>query len=172
MMKEITYQELSPEAFAAFGSYAGMIDPSRVCIGAPPVEFYRDMIQADLGAAHSGSFGVCRVSERPYIINVSEYHNTCPEVVLPLDADVLIHVAPAVPEREFPFDSAAVFRVPKGTMVVLRPGVWHHGPFTINTPTANCLVMLPERTYMTDCTVFDFPKSKWIRITGPELRKI
>ena len=169
MMKQIAYQELSPEAFGTFGSYAAMIDPATVRIGAPPIEFYRDMVQADLGAAHTGSFGVCRVAERPYVINVSEYHNGCPEVVLPLDGDVLIHVAPAVPEKEFPFDSAAAFRVPRGTLVVLRPGVWHHGPFTIDTPVTNCLVMLPERTYMIDCAFFDFPKSKWIRITGPGL---
>ncbi|WP_455383184.1 ureidoglycolate lyase [Salinispira pacifica] len=168
-MKKLQYRELSLESFAPFGSYASMIDPATVRIGAPPVEFYRDMIQAGLGPAQTASFGVCRVTRRPYVINVSEYHNGCPEVIMPLDGDVLIHAAPAVPEREFPADLAAVFRVPKNTLVVLRPGVWHHGPYTIDTPYVNCLVMLPERTYMNDCAFYDFPESEWIEITGPGL---
>ena len=64
-------------------------------------------------------------------MDVSEYHDTCCEVVLPLDGDVLMHVAPAVPEKEFPFDQAEVFLVPRGTLCCLRPGVWHHAPYAL-----------------------------------------
>ena len=48
-----------------------------------------------------------------------------------------------------------VFRVPMGTMVVLRPGVWHHAPFTVDDDPANVLIVLPERTYANDCLVVE-----------------
>lgn len=59
-------------------------------------------------------------------IGTYEYHNTCAEAMLPLDGDAYIHVAPAGPAGHVPYDEVEVFRVPKGTMVTLRPGVWHH----------------------------------------------
>jgi len=165
-MKEIAWKKLSLEAFAPYGAYAQMLNPSAPKIGAEPIEFFRDMIQSQLGTTSLASFGVCRVVKRPFVMDVSEYHDTCCEVVLPLDGDVLMHVAPAVPEKEFPFDQAEVFFVPKGTICCLRPGVWHHAPFAHATQVVNCLVVLPERTYMRDCTVYPFPPDKRIRVVG------
>jgi ureidoglycolate lyase len=80
-----------------------------------------------------------------------------------------MHVAPAVPQKEFPFDQVEVFRVPRGTICCLRPGVWHHAPFALETDVVNCLIALPERTYMNDCTVFTFPEQERIKITGPKV---
>ena len=54
-------------------------------------------------------------------IDTYEYHNTCAEAMLPLDGDAYIHVAPAGPADHVPYDEVEVFRVPKGTMVTLRP---------------------------------------------------
>jgi len=165
-MRAITYAELSLESFRTFGAFARMIDPSGPKLGAEPIEFYRDMVQAQLGVNPVASFGVCRVTRRPFVLDVSEYHDTCCEVVLPLDGDVLMHVAPAVPQREFPFEAVEVFRVPRGTLCCLRPGVWHHAPFALEAPAVNCLIALPERTYMNDCKVFEFPAEKRLAITG------
>jgi len=163
-MKEIAYKRLSLEDFSKYGTYANMINPGALKIGCEPIEFYRDMASSNLGNATIVSFGVCRVTKRPLIINVSEYHNYCQEVVLPLDGDVLIHVAPAVPEKEFPYEMAEVFYVPKGTIVCVKPGVWHHGPYVMDCDYVNCLIALPERTYMNDCHVYEFPEDKHIKI--------
>jgi ureidoglycolate lyase len=92
------------------------------------------------------------VEPRQPVVNGGEYHNLTCEGILPLDNDVLIHVAPAShPATPFPKDQIEVFRVPQGTMVVLRPGVWHGAPFTATDRPANVLVVLAERTYATDC---------------------
>ena len=168
-MREITYSPLTLEKFAKYGSFAGMIDPVWPRLGAEPIEFYRDMVQTHLGSSTSASFGVCRVARRPFVMDVSEYHNGCCEVVMPLDGDVLMHVAPAVPEKEFPFDQAEVFLVRRGTLCCLRPGVWHHAPYALGTSAVNCLILLPERTYMNDCTVFQFPPERFLRIVGQGL---
>jgi ureidoglycolate lyase len=165
-MKQITYKSLSPEGFAKYGSYANMINPVWPKLGAEPIEFFRDMVQSQLGNVPIASFGVCRVVKRPFVMDVSEYHDTCCEIVLPLDGDVLMHAAPAVPEKEFPFDQAEVFLVPRGTIYCLRPGVWHHAPYAIRTEVVNCLIVLPERTYMNDCTAYPFPAGRHMNITG------
>lgn len=169
-MKEIAYKKLSLEGFAVFGTYANMINPSAPKLGAEPIEFFRDMVQSQLGTVPVASFGVCRVVKRPFVMDVSEYHDTCCEVVLPLDGDVLMHVAPAVPEKEFPFDSAEVFLVPRGTICCLRPGVWHHAPYAVGATVVNCLVALPERTYMNDCKVYQFPEDRRMKIVGEGVR--
>jgi ureidoglycolate lyase len=169
-MKQIEYKKLSLEGFAKFGSYANMINPVGPKLGAEPIEFYRDMVQSQLGVNPVASIGVCRVVKRPCVIDVSEYHDTCCELVLPQDGDVLMHVAPAVPEKEFPFDQAEVFLVPKGTICCLRPGVWHHAPFAFGVDVVNCLVVLPERTYMNDCKVYQFPQEKFLKIVGEGVR--
>jgi ureidoglycolate lyase len=97
------------------------------------------------------------------VIDLTEYHSSTGEGVLPLDADVLIHVAPATPNGIVPLEKFRVFRVPKGTLVILRPGVWHHAPFSLHG-VANVLIVLPERTYANDCTVVELPISDQIRI--------
>ena len=167
-MRTIKAKELQVEAFLPFGFYANMIDPEAEKIGAAPIEFFRDMVQQDLGNnAGRVSFGVCRVEPRELIIDATEYHSAIGEGILPLDNDVLMHVGPATPaDGQVPLEKIAVFRVPKGTMVVLRPGVWHHAPFTTNGKPANMLIMLPERTYANDCHVFELKKQDQIKIEG------
>ncbi len=122
-MRTIRITELSTEAFLPFGSYANLIDPDSEKIGAVPVEFYRDMVRQDLGSARIASFSTCRVEPRERVIDVTEMHSATGEGILPLDNDVLIHVAPASPTGEaVPLDKMRVFRVPRGTMVVVELG--------------------------------------------------
>jgi len=169
-MKEISWKKLSLADFAKYGTFAAMTAPTGPKLGAEPIEFFRDMVQAGLGVVPQASFGVCRVMKRPFVMDVSEYHDTCCEVMLPLDGDVLMHVAPAVPQKEFPFDQAEVFLVPRGTITCVRPGVWHHAAYAYKCEAVNCLIVLPERTYNNDCTVYLFPADKRLQIIGEGTR--
>ncbi len=162
-MRTVQIETLSAEAFWPFGFIANHTDPSGEKIGAAPIEFFRDMAQLDLGRATKASFSTCRVEQRAPVIDVTECHSRTGEGVLPLDADVLIHVGPAAPNGTVPLEQFRVFRVPRGTLVVLRPGVWHHAPFVLNG-AANVLIVLPERTYANDCVVVNLPESDQIRI--------
>ena len=153
MARTVHVKDLSLESFAPYGTYANLLHPDTTRIGNEPIEFFRDMVLLDLGGASLASFSVCRVVQRPRVIDVTEYHSACGEVNLALDGDMLIHVAPATPRGVVPLDQFAVFRVPRGTVVALRPGVWHHAPFVVDTAEVNCLVALPERTYANDCEV-------------------
>ena len=88
--------------------------------------------------------------------------------VEPLDADVLMWFAPAsVPDAGFPGDKVRAFLVPKGTMVVIKPGTWHHGPFCLGSEPANILVALPERTYANDTRTIVLEGDDCLLIASP-----
>jgi len=164
-MKTVKVEELSVEKFLPFGFYANLINPDTETLGAAPIEFFRDMVQQDLGGVSIASFSTLRVGNRERVIDVTEYHTVTGEGILPLDNDVLIHVGPATaPDAGVPLDRIRVFRVPRGTIVVLRPGVWHHAPFTVSGNPANILVVLPERIYANDCKVVELEEADRIKI--------
>lgn len=94
-MRTVKVKELTVEAFMPYGFYANLVNPEAEKIGAVPIEFFRDMVQQDLGTARIASFSTCRVEPRKLVIDVTEYHTATSEGILPLDNDVLIHVAPA-----------------------------------------------------------------------------
>ena len=164
-MRTAKIEGLSVDKFLPFGFYAHHLDPDAEKIGAAPIEFFRDMARQNLGNATIASYSTCRVEKRDLVIDVTEYHSMTGEAILPLDNDILIHVGPATPSGSgVPLDKIRVFRVPKGTLVVLHPGVWHHAPFTVNNDPANVLIVLPERTYANDCTVVNLAEADRIRI--------
>ncbi|HOE65623.1 MAG TPA: ureidoglycolate hydrolase [Candidatus Hydrogenedentes bacterium] len=165
-MRNATVKELSLESFQNYGTFANMLNPKALKIGEEPIEFFRDMLQLDLGPARSASFSICRVQKRPAVVDVSEYHTGCGEGNLPIDADCLIHVGHATHDGQPPLDSIEIFRVPKGTMVVIKPGVWHHAPFVSDTDCVNVLIVLPERTYANDCVVVPVEGNEQIAVQG------
>jgi ureidoglycolate lyase len=164
-MRTTKIKELTLEAFLPYGSYANLIDPTSEKLGPPPIEFFRDMVQQDLGTLGTASYSTCRVEKREMVIDITEYHTLTAEGMMPIDNDILIHVAPATAsDGRVPLDKIVVFRIPKGTMIVIRPGVWHHAPFTANDTPANVLIVLPERIYANECAVFPLEENDRIRI--------
>jgi ureidoglycolate lyase len=164
-MRKVKVKELSLESFQAFGTFAAMINPQNYHFGEPPIEFYLDMLQMNLGAT-AASFSICRVSKRPLVVDKSEFHSHTGEGILPLDSDILIHCGPATRPGVFPAELIEIFRVPKLTMVSLKPGVWHHAPLAYKSEFANVVIVLPERTYANDCTVLELSEEQKIEIIG------
>jgi ureidoglycolate lyase len=163
-MLKAKIEKLTLESFAPFGYFAKMIDPKAEYVGGAPSEFYRDMLQLDLGQATKASFSICRVTKRPEVVTTTEIHSSCGEGILPLDNDILIHVAPASRNGDIPCEKIQIFSVPKGTMVVLKPGVFHHAPFVAKGEHVSVLIVLPERTYANDCQVFELTDKQKVAI--------
>ena len=166
-MKTVHVQELGVEAFLPFGTYARHLDPDAALATGRPVAFIPDMVQVNLGGHGIASLSTCRVEPRDPVIGFSEYPTACGEGILPLDNDILIHVGPPTNARTgLPVDQIQVFRVPLGTAVSLRPGVWHGAPFAIGKAAANVLIVLPERTYANDCVVVLHEEEQKIEIVS------
>ena len=163
-MRQLKFQELSLEGFKKYGSYSNMVNLTAEKLSPGLVEFYRDMEQVALAPGSVPSFSVTRSQKRPLLIEKFEFHDHSGEGLLPLDADVLIHVAPAGRSKDVPYDKIEVFRIPKGTFVCLRPGVWHQAPFVYQSEVVNTLVVLPERAYENDCKVVLFSDENKIEI--------
>lgn len=163
-MRTVGIKKLTMEAFAQYGAFASVIEPKGCRMGEKPVEFFRDMVQQTLGSANMVSYSSCVVQQRDWVITNTEYHNYCCEAIICLDGDYLAHFAPACPEGEEPFDNIEVFLVPKGTMVVVRPGVWHQAGFPYGCGEVHILCALPERTYANDCVCLEIPENKRIRV--------
>lgn len=166
-MKKLKINELVYTNFKSFGVFEEMINPKteKIC-GAENIEFYRDMILLRLGQGNSASFSVCRVSKSEPVVKIIEYHSYTEESIFPVDGDIAVLVGPAMPRDKIPADKFEVFRIPCGTMVILKSGVWHSGPFVLNTDIVNILVTLPERTYANDCIVEKLNTENQIRIIG------
>ena len=164
-MRKVKVEQLSLDAYKPFGTYANLINPTDEKLGARPVEFFRDQLQLDVRGDVSFSYSCCRVEKRENIIDILEFHSSCGEVVLPLDNDILLQVAPATGSvDDVPLDKMRVFYVPQGTAITIKPGVWHWGPFTPNDEPANILINLPERTYANDCIVVNLEENDFIQV--------
>lgn len=148
-MRSMGFKKLTTEAFARYGSFASILDAKGDKLGAPPVEFYRDMVQQSLGSATNVSYSACVIDKRPNIIDCIEAHNYCHETIICLDGDYLMHVAPACAKDELPFENIEVFLLPRGTVVNVKAGVWHQAGFPYKCDKVHILCALPERTYAT-----------------------
>ena len=151
-------QELTSHAFSKYGTFASLTPPNGCALAQDDIiAFWPDCGGVlDLGpmASNQLAIGICQVHWRPLQVEVSEYHTATGEGNLPLDGDIYIHVAPPTAGDTVPVDAIEIFRVPQGTMVILKPGVWHHAPYAIQKDAViNTLILLPQRTYANDCVV-------------------
>ena len=61
-------------------------------------------------------------------------------------------------------DQTRLFRVSKGTMVKLEPGVIHGAPISVTGDPVNVLILLPERTYSNDCQFTQLEEKDYMQI--------
>ena len=161
-MREVKLQPLTRENFALFGEYYPLNDPNGAALCGALHKFYPDRITAD--SQHRIGFSPITVRKpAEYVITAQEYHTTTWEMILPLDDDMVLHVAEKS-NGVVNSDNAAAFLVPKNTLVKLQAGVWHLAPLPANNEEIHCLIILPECTYANDCTVVELPEDQQFRI--------
>ena len=165
-MKTIKVQKLSRDAFHKFGDYAMLIDPLTEEATGPKdavCAFFRDMLPVDLGGAVP-SFSTCRILPRKMEVTDAEYHDYTCEAAMPLDQDAICWFAPATASKDFPADEVEAFLIPRGTMVVVHPGVWHHAAFATEDKPLNMMIVLPERAYINDVYCAPVPADQQVAI--------
>jgi len=82
---------------------------------------------------------------------------------LPMDDDMILHVAPAsagAPVTHL----AKAFLVPKHTLVKMNAAIWHLAPLPANKDQLTAMIILPECTYANDCTVVDLSPEEQFEI--------
>lgn len=161
-MREVKVLPLTHEAFAPYGQFYPVGNPNGHPLCGEIHKFYPDRITADSPVRVGYSTIVVNKPEK-MIIKQQEYHTTTWEMILPLNDDMIIHVAPASGGAIVPELSQA-FLVPKNTMVKLNAAIWHLAPLPVKEDQLTALIILPECTYANDCTVVDFPEDKYFEI--------
>lgn len=148
-MKTIQARPITAENWAPFGYLANIADPGDAYgLGEPPTVFHRDMALAPMASSAPVAFGSLKIGVHPMVIQDAEYHSCAVEVMMPMDADVVIYAGPANGGAVEPCELKA-FLVPAGTLVIFRAGVWHGAPYPVGRG-GTVLICLPERTYLND----------------------
>ena len=161
-MKIIQAVPVSNENFAAFGQFYQMEDPRGYALCGAIHQFFPDRLTADSRHRVGYSPIVVKKPER-MIITQQEYHTTTWEMILPLDDDMILHVAPASAGKPVT-ECAQAFVVPKHTLVKMNAAIWHLAPLPANNDQLTAMIILPECTYANDCTVVDLTPEQQFEI--------
>ena len=161
-METIIAKKLTLESYHPYGEFANLVQPEGQYIGDYPARFFRDMVSVYTGNAVT-SFSIVHTDRQEMVPTEAEQHASATEVLLPLEDDIVIFVAPATDKR-YPYGQTEAFIVPKGTLITIKPGVWHKAPYPVNRDKAATLVILPEREYALDCYVMAIDSERNFRI--------
>ena len=161
-MHQIKVQPLTNEAFAPFGQFYNYDKPQGYALCGELHQFFPDRLTAD--SVHRVGYSPILVKKpEKMVITQQEYHTTTWEMIMPLNDDMILHVAPAsagTPVTEY----AQAFLVPKHTLVKMNAAIWHLAPLPANEEQLAALIILPECTYANDCTVVDLTPEQQFEI--------
>lgn len=157
-MKIIKAQPLTKEAFAPFGEYYDYANPDGYSLNGELHRFFPDRVTTYQG--HQVAFSPILVKKpEKMLITQVEYHTTTAELILPLNDDMILHVAPPSAGKPVPEHTKA-FIVPKNTLVKMNACVWHLAPLPKSEAELTAMIILPECTYMNDCKVVDLSEEE------------
>lgn len=161
-MKTIKVEKLTHEAFAPFGQFYEMGNPEGHPLCGEIHRFFPDRLVAD--SNHRVGYSPILVKKpEKMVITQQEYHTTTWEMILPLNDDMILHVAPAsggTPVTHL----AKAFLVPKNTLIKMNAAIWHLAPLPANCEELTAMIILPECTYANDCTVVDLKPEEQFEI--------
>lgn len=157
MMREIKAKDITRENFAPYGVYYDMQKPEGYALEGELHRFFPDRISESY-TTRVGFSPILVKKPQQMRIDAVEYHTTTPEMILPLNDDMIIHVAPAsgsVPVLQY----TEAFVVPRGTLVKIHAAIWHLAPMPVNKKELQAIIVLPECTYANDCTVVELKEA-------------
>ena len=161
-MRTIKAVPISYENFAPYGQFYKMADPKGHALCGELHSFFPDRLTADCN--HRVGYSPILVNKpEKMVITQQEYHTTTWEMIMPLNDDMILHVAPAsagVPVTE----QAEAFIVPKNTLVKMNAAIWHLAPLPANAAQLTAMIILPECTSAHDCTVVDLTPEQHFEI--------
>ena len=161
-MRQVKIEALNHENFAPFGQFYTMDQPEGYALCGEIHRFFPDRLTADCNHRIGYSPILVKKPER-MIITQQEYHTTTWEMILPMNDDMILHVAPAsagIPVTHL----AKAFLVPKHTLVKMNAAIWHLAPLPANEKELAAMIILPECTYANDCTVVDLNEDQQFEI--------
>ena len=162
-MLNIKAEKLTKEAFSLYGEYYEMTNPNGYSLNGELHCFYPDRVTASQGA-NVGYSPIIVKKPDEMVITQLEYHTTTSEMILPLNDDMIIHVSE--PSAGKPITNLTkAFIVPKNTLIKLKACVWHLAPLPKAEDKLYAMIILPECTYINDCTVVDLKQDEIFKVS-------
>lgn len=152
-MRQIKVQPLTHESFAPFGQFYAYDKPQSYALCGELHQFFPDPVTLDSNHRLGISPILVKKPEK-MVITQQEYHTTTWEAIMPLNDDMILHVAPASAGTPVP-EHVKAFLVPKHTLVKMNAAIWHLAPLPAAEGQLSAVIILPECTYANDCTVVD-----------------
>ena len=161
-MRTIKAIPISNENFAPYGQFYTMDAPKGHALCGELHQFFPDRLNAD--SDHRVGYSPILVNKpEKMVITQQEYHTTTWEMIMPLNDDMILHVAPASAGTPVT-DQAQAFIVPKHTLVKMNAAIWHLAPLPAKEKQLSAMIILPECTYANDCTVVDLTPEQQFEI--------
>ena len=161
-MKTIKAEPITKEAFRLYGEFYNMYEPEGFALTGPIHDFYPDRVLGEFGQSMGFSPLIIHKPEK-MIVDSTEYHSHSWEMVIPLNDDMVIHVAE--PTGYDPqLDRIKAFIVPKGTLIKYNAGVWHKAPMPIHEDTLYTMAVLGQCAYIHDCRVYELTEEEQMEI--------
>ena len=153
-MRTIQVEPITHAAFAPFGQFYKMEAPEGYALCGQLHQFFPDRLTAD--STHRVGYSPILVKKpEKMVITQQEYHTTTWEMILPMNDDMILHVAPASAGTPVT-NLAKAFLVPKHTLVKMNAAIWHLAPLPASSEQLCAMIILPECTYANDCTAIAF----------------
>lgn len=161
-MNKIKVQPITHEDFAPYGQFYTVDNPMGYALCGELHQFFPDRLTAD--SLHRVGYSTILVKKpERMVVTAVEYHTTTWEMILPLNGDMILHVAPASAGTPVTHLTKA-FLVPKNTLIKMNAAIWHLAPLPANADELAAMIILPECTYVNDCTVVDLTPEQQFEI--------
>ena len=172
-MITVQAEQLSKESFDIFGQFHPMCAEEGACFGDQNFTFYRDSIRM-VPPVSALAFSTLQVERSArFLVPALEYHDHTAEIMMTMDDDTVLCLAPAVNTGRPETGDIRAFFIPCGTMIHLNPGTWHYMPQPLNKEEVHVLIVLPERTYWNDLTAVNFEGDSLLTVkTGGDYESI
>jgi ureidoglycolate hydrolase len=139
-------QTLEKKTFAEFGEILSMDDVPSVDT-ANEFDFH-DTAQG-IKLASRCCTGVLSCRHRPRKVVKMERHHESSEVIVALDGDIVMMMAPSDDELENNTRIRA-FMIKQGQAIVMKPNTWHWIPFPVDKHDVHALVLFKDETGAND----------------------
>jgi ureidoglycolate hydrolase len=163
---KLVVQNLSAETFTAFGQVCVVpqpVKPDHSCDGYDwwPNRCLFDSIEGKYG------IGLSKIKRHSLRQAKSERHMKTPELLLPIDSDMIIIVGPPdypdEPARLPDLSRFAAFRIKAGEAIVMKPGVWHYESIPVKEETYMYCIFQSD-TGENDNWIVDFPDEEVLEV--------
>ena len=155
-MRDVKVLELTRKNFSSYGQVVEVPASGQPAIDVETVKFWKQ--QAVYSMGENTEVGILVVKKQQMVFDELENHFKTPTILLCLDGDFILPVAP--PSDDVPSSSEVVaFRVPKNQMVIMAEKCWHGVAYPADKDEITLLVLIRENT-LDDDTVFELIDEK------------